>query len=148
MATRNRKNGRFSKTTRRRRSKPKTNLTNIAVSALVANSITQGAFNANLLDFFTGKMDGVYKAGVDGSWRMTLPELLGVSSRQGFGGTYGAGIDFQSALMKNLKDNGVKMAAGVILIPVVAKTATKLIRKPVILPANRMLKSVGLDVKV
>jgi len=100
------------------------------------------------MDFFTGKMDGVYKAGVDGSWRMTLPELLGISSRQGFGGTYGAGIDFQSALMKNLKDNGVKMAAGVILIPVIAKTASKLIRKPVILPANRMLKSVGLDVKL
>jgi hypothetical protein len=27
-------------------------LTNIAVSALVANSITQGAFNLNLKDFF------------------------------------------------------------------------------------------------
>ena len=40
------------------------------------------------------------------------------------------------------------MAVGVILIPVAAKTITKLIRKPVILPANRMLKSVGLDVKV
>ena len=93
-------------------------------------------------------MDGVYKAGSDGSWRMTLPELLGMAGRQGFGGTYGAGIDFQSALMRNLKANWVQMAMGVVLIPVVAKTATKLIRKPVILPANRMLKSVGLDVKV
>ena len=139
--------GRFKKATRRRRSKPKTNLTNIAVSALVANSITQGAFNANLIDFFTGKMDGVYKAGADGSWRMTLPEVLG-SGRDGFGGTYGAGIDFQSALMRNLKANWVQMAMGVVLIPVVAKTATKLIRKPVILPANRMLKSLSLDVKV
>jgi len=50
--------------------------------------------------------------------------------------------------MKNLKDNWFQMTMGVVLIPVVAKTATKLIRKPVILPANRMLKSVGLDVKV
>ena len=99
------------------------------------------------MDFFTGRTDGVYKPGSDGSWRMTLPELLG-AGRQGFGGTYGAGIDFQSALMKNLKDNWMQMAMGVVLIPVVAKTATKLIRKPVILPANRMLKSVGLDVKV
>ena len=40
------------------------------------------------------------------------------------------------------------MAVSVVLIPVAAKTITKLIRKPVILPANRMLKSVGLDVKV
>jgi hypothetical protein len=42
----------------------------------------------------------------------------------------------------------MQMAMGVILIPVAVKTATKLIRKPVILPANRMLKSVGLDVKI
>jgi len=35
-----------------------------------------------------------------------------------------------------------------ILIPIVAKSVVKLIRKPVILPANRMLKSAGLDVKV
>ena len=144
---RNRKNGRFSKSTRRTRRKPKTNLTNIAVSALVANSITQGAFNSNLMDFFTGKTDGVYKAGADGSTRLTLPELLG-SGRIKFGGNYGTGYDLQTVLMKNLKDNWLQMAMGVVLIPVVAKTATKLIRKPVILPANRMLKSVGLDVKV
>ena len=144
---RNRKNGRFSKTTRRRRSKPKTNLTNIAVSALVANSITQGAFNSNLMDFFTGRTNGKYIPGADGSTRLTLPELFGAGPG-GIGGNYSTGYDLQSVLMKNLKDNWLQMAMGVVLIPVVAKTATKLIRKPVILPANRMLKSVGLDVKV
>jgi len=147
MATRNRKNGRFSKTTRRRRSKPKTNITNLAVSALVANSITQGMFKSNLIDFATGRRDGKYVAGADGSTRLTLPELLGVGSVN-FGGNYGSGYDLQSVLMKNFKENWATMAVGVILIPVAAKTITKLIRKPVILPANRMLKSVGLDVKV
>ena len=117
------------------------------MSALVANSITQGMFNANLVDFATGRMDGKYKAGADGSTRLTLPELLGVGSVK-FGGNYGSGYDLQSVLMKNFKENWATTLAGVVLIPVAAKTITKLIRKPVILPANRMLKSVGLDVKV
>jgi len=50
--------------------------------------------------------------------------------------------------MSNFKKNWVMMTVGVVGIPIIVKTATKLIRKPVILPANRMLKSVGLDVKV
>ena len=99
------------------------------------------------MDFFTGRTDGVYKPGADGSTRLTLPELFGAGPG-GIGGNYGSGYDLQSVLMKNLKENWLQMAMGVVLIPVFAKTATKLIRKPVILPANRMLKSVGLDVKV
>jgi len=135
------------KSTRRRRSKPKTNLTNLAVSALVANTITQGMFNSNIVDFVTGRKDGVYRAGSDGSLRLTLPELLGVGSVK-LGGNYGSGYDLQSVLMKNFKENWAMTLGGVVLIPVAARTITKLIRKPVILPANRMLKSVGLDVKV
>jgi hypothetical protein len=50
--------------------------------------------------------------------------------------------------MENIKANWLPLMVGVVGIPVVAKVATKLIRKPIILPANRMLKSVGLDVKV
>jgi hypothetical protein len=123
--------------------KPKTNLTNLAVSALVANSVTTNVFGANLMDFFTGNRDGKYAAGADGTWRLTLPELF-----RSEGGNYAAGWDLQSVVMKNIKDNWIQLGMGVILIPVAAKTVSKLIRKPIILPANRMLKSVGLDVKV
>ena len=77
-----------------------------------------------------------------------MPELLGIGDKVNVGGNYASGWDFQKVLMSNLKKNGFQMAAGVVLIPVVAKSVTKLIRKPVILPANRMLKSVGLDVKL
>ena len=99
------------------------------------------------MDFVTGRTDGVYKPGADGSVRLTLPELFGAGPG-GIGGNYSTGYDLQTVLMKNLKENWLQMAMGVVLIPVIAKTATKLIRKPVILPANRMLKSVGLDVKI
>ena len=144
---RRRKNGRFTKSTRRRRSKPKTNLTNLAVSGLVANSITTGLFNSNIIDFATGRRDGVYRAGSDGSMRLTLPELLGVGGIP-LGGNYSTGYDLQSVLKENFQKNWAQIAMGVIFIPVIAKTATKLIRKPVILPANRMLKSLNLDVKI
>lgn len=132
--------------------KPKTNLTNLAVSALVANSITTGLFKSNLVDFVTGRRDGVYRAGSDGGDRLTLPELIGYGSIKA-GGNYGSNPQtgygsLSETLTTNFKQNWGQIAMGVILIPVAIKTASKLIRKPVILPANRMLKSVGLDVKI
>ena len=146
---RQRKNGRFTKSTRRRTNrKPKTNLTNLAVSALVANSVTTGMFNANLMDFFTGNRDGVWRAGSDGSMRLTLPEILGVGSAP-VGGAYSGNWSLQTVLKRNLQDNWAQIAMGVIGIPIVAGIAMKVIRKPIILPANRMLKSIGLkDVKI
>ncbi len=65
------------------------------------------------------------------------------------GGKYFSyGDTFANTIRSNLEANWVSMVAGVVLIPIVAKSVSKLIRKPVILPANRMLKSAGLDVKV
>ncbi len=125
------------------------NLTNLAVSGLVANSITQGMFNSNLVDFATGRQDGVFKAGADGSMRLTLPELLGLAGRGGVGGTYSSGYNLGMVLEKNLKANWGTIAFGVVAIPIIAKVATKAIRKPVILPANRILKAAGFnDIKM
>jgi hypothetical protein len=143
----NRKSGRYTKSSRRR-SKPKTNLTNLAVSGLVANSITQGLFKSNLIDFFTGRRDGVYRAGSDGGDRLTLPELIGWGSIK-TGGNYGANPQsgygsLTETLETNFKENWGQIAMGVIFIPVAANIIQKVIRKPVILPANRLLKSVGL----
>jgi hypothetical protein len=119
------------------------NLTNLAVSGLVANSITQGMFNSNLIDFATGRTDGAFKAGADGSYRLTIPELLGMG-KGGVGGNYATGLDLQTVLATNFKNNWGQMAMGVILIPIAANVITKVIRKPVILPANRLLKATGL----
>jgi len=99
------------------------------------------------MDFVTGKRDGRYVAGSDGSMRLTLPELFGVGNLKA-GGTYGGDWDLQSVITDNIKKNWVQLGVGIILIPVAANVVSKLIRKPIILPANRMLKSVGLDVKV
>jgi len=104
-------------------------------------------FNTNLVQFATGNT-GNAKFGSDGSYTLSLPELLGVGN-VAFGGNFGTGITLQSALVRNLKENWVSMAVGVIAIPIAAQVITKVIRKPIILPANRMLKSFGIkEVKV
>jgi len=104
-------------------------------------------FNSNLYDFATGQRDGKWVAGADGSSRLTLPELLGVGKGPIGGNFYQTSLS--EVLMKNFKANWTQIAMGVIFIPVAANVITKVIRKPVILPANRMLKSIGLkDVKV
>ena len=107
--------------------------------------------NTNLAEFITGRVDGKYAPGADGSSVITLPELLGMGKGGicgNYSGTVGKYDNLTNSLMSNFKANWVMMSVGVVGIPIVVKTAMKLIRKPVVLPANRMLKSVGLDVKV
>jgi len=161
MAARRNKSGQFtkskprrrtmSKTTQPRRSrrKPAVSAFKVAEQVVVANAITMGLFNSNLKDFMTGQMNGQYKAGADGSFRLTLPELLGIAGRGGLGGTYGSGYNLQSVLTKNIKDNGMQTLGTVVLAPVAFKMARKFLSKPIINPANRILRSVGItEVKV
>jgi hypothetical protein len=143
-----RKNGQFTKRkTTRRRKKQMPNLLNLGVSAVVANSITQGAFNANIVDFFTGRTDGAYKAGMDGTWRITLPEILGIGSAN-VGGNYAKGWDFGRVVTSNLKKSFPMVVGTIILAPMVANVMKKSLAKPVIRPMNRLLKDSGLNVKV
>ena len=124
------------------------NLTNLAVSALVANSVSQNVAGIDLYNFLfagsgfsqainTGHMSG----GGNHKEIVTLRELFS-------GSQVGTGISVSDALMDNLKANWLSLAVGVIGIPIAANVAMKLIRKPIILPANRMLKNVGLEVKI
>ena len=93
----------------------------------------------------TGRTDGVFKAGSDGSYRLTLPELLGLGAG---GSNHAKGYGFQRVVTDNIKKNFVPMMGTIIVAPMVANVVTKVLRKPVILPANRLLKTTGLDVKL
>ena len=107
-------------------------------------------FNTNLVEFLTGRVNGNFRPGADGSSVLTLPELLGAGPG-GIGGNYGSspGYDSLSAVLaSNFKKNGMKMATAIVVIPMVANVAKKVLRKPVLLPANRLLKTTGLDVKL
>ena len=105
-------------------------------------------FNTNLVQFMTGNT-GSANYGSDGSSVLSLPELLGIGDRVAFGGNYGTGRSLQTELVRNFKANWPMMAVGVVGIPIIANVAMKLIRKPIILPANRMIsKYVSKDVKI
>lgn len=123
-------------------------MTNLAVSAAVANSITTGVFGANLFDFVTGQQNGAYRAGIDGNSRITLPELLGIGANVPFGGNFHHTTSLTDELRKNISANMGKLAIGMIGIPIAAKVATKVLRKPIIQPMNKLLGATGLDVKV
>ena len=70
------------------------------------------------------------------------------------GGNFGMSSEWQQrglmeAVEKNLRANGMQMLATVILTPIAFKFGKKLLNKPIILPANRMLKSAGVtEVKI
>lgn len=146
MARRN-QNGRFKKTTRRRSRKKQTNLTNLLVSGMVLNSITSNTMNSNLVEFVTGRVNGSYRPGSDGSTVITLPELLGAGPG-GIGGNYSSGYSLGKVLTDNFKNNWMQLLTGVVIVPVAVRAVSKVIRKPVILPANRMLRSLDLGVKI
>ena len=152
---RNRKNGKFSRQTRRRRTKPKTNLTNLAVSALVANSVSQGVFNLNLKDFFFD--DGANQLNPTRGQQISFKELIsGITGgdagtagvMKGMKGPHAWGTTLGGQLQENIKMNIMPLTVGIVGIPIAAKVISKLLRKPVILPLNRAIKATGLDVKV
>jgi len=108
-------------------------------------------FNTNLVEFMTGRVNGKYLPGRDGSQVLTLPELLGAGPG-GIGGNYSGSAgqydNLTNTLMTNFKKNFVPMAVAVVGIPMFAKVATKVLRKPVLTPANKLLKMTGLEVKL
>jgi hypothetical protein len=106
-----------------------------------------GLFNSNLSDFITGKKDGVYRAGGDGASRLTLPEILGAGSIA-LGGNYGTSktyTDLPTTMKENLTSNGQMMIAQVVGIPVAVRVLKKMLAKPLINPANRMIRRVGIN---
>ena len=150
-------NGRFSRTkTTRRRKKQPIKVSQVAQQYIIANAITRGMAGTNLIPFLTeGWLRPVTPGGNYGSgnsWRFSLAELVqGVAT-----GDYGmssqwANMDnnMMAALKKNLKENGAMMAFTVIGTPILFKFGKKILNKPIILPANRLLRSAGIrEVKV
>jgi hypothetical protein len=117
---------------------------NLAQSYLVANAVIQGITDVPIPTFL-GLDDNYGGDGKNHSWDLTLKELVGKAG-YGVGGTgihssYGGGIP--AVLKRNLKENGAAMAVQVVGIPIAFAVAKKLLAKPVINPANRMLKQIG-----
>jgi len=132
-------------------------LINVAESLVIANVVTEGLFNADLVTFFTGKIPsgnskGYFPSNADNL--ITLPELLGFDqnvnqmnpkatpSYKAFS-SVGAG----AKIKENLKTNGLMMTGQLILIPLGFTAVTKVTKKPRA-SANKLLNYTGIGVKV
>ena len=142
-ARKNRKTGRFQKTTRRRRRKPKVNLLNVAQTVVLSNILTENAFGLNLVDFITSDEKSAY-GGKTSASRITLKEL----ATRGWKKHYGVSENEYQLAWNNIKKNWMGLAGGFIGVPIAFQVGKKLLRKQILNPLNRGLKMTGLDVKV
>jgi len=127
------------------------NLTNLAVSLLVANAVSRNTVGLGAWDFLTAgtslnsrKESGYLQSGDNWKKMITLQEML--AGKQA--GSSSTGAPIGEAIMDNLKENWLPLTASIVGIPAAAKVATKMLRKPILTPLNRVIKSTGLDVKV
>jgi hypothetical protein len=133
---------------RTRSRKPAFNITNAAQSFIIANAVTRGVAGTNLIPFLTegwlrDKTPGSMY-GSDNSWTFSAQELIqGVIT-----GDFAQSSNWQGgvrgAFEKNMKANGAMALTTVIATPILFKLGKNLLSKPIITPANRLLKSVGL----
>jgi len=116
----------------------------------VANAVSNNIMGIGAWDFLTAGTSLNKSTGISGwsqsgdphSKMITLQEIMQ-------GSQSGSGHTINSIVMDNVKANWLPLTVAVVGIPIVAKVATKLLRKSTILPANRMLKNtLGLDVKI
>jgi len=113
----------------------------------VADAVSRGMFSVPLMTFLGLSQN--FPGGTNNSWELTLPELVNVAMG-GSGNISASGFPggVPEVLKRNLKNNGLKMAASAVLIPVGFRLATKLLRKPVITPMNKLIKMAGLGSEV
>ena len=143
------------KTTRRRATKPMLNVLNTAQSLVVANAATKAFFGTDVASFALDGWARPQAAGSDNSWELSAAELVkGMipgGAGFGFGSQYMAGVQkmgmsgIGAAIQRNLQANGGQAVATMILAPIAFRAAKRVLGKPLINPANRLLKQAGLS---
>lgn len=107
--------------------------------------MTKGFFSVSLSDFvgLTKSLDynDMKYAGANNSWEITLPEIGSMLFGAGHGSSNN--MTFNEQVMANLRKNGGKMVASVVVIPLAFKYGRKLLGKNLIRPANRLLAPAG-----
>ena len=146
-ARRNRKNGRFSKTTRRTNRKKAFNVSKAAETFIVSNAALRAFTGSNIPSFFLNRKIGDTWGpnGSNNSWEFTAKELIDLA----MGGKGGMSAQWQElglgkAVRKNMTDYGPNAIATAVLTPILFNVGRRVLRKPLINPANRVLKQVGI----
>jgi len=146
MARRNRRNGRFTKTSRRTSRSKSFNVSKAAETFIVSNAALRAFTGTNIPTFLTGRKigDAFGPNGTNNSWEFTAKELIDLA----MGGGGGMSADWQKrgiaqAVKTNMKEYGGNAVATAILAPLAFNIGRKVLRKPLINPTNRALKAIG-----
>nr|AIF19859.1 hypothetical protein [uncultured marine group II/III euryarchaeote KM3_87_G11] len=135
----------------RRRSKSGFNLINAAETYLLLNAITQGAFRTSPIEFVMSPK-GLNKVGADGTWTVSLPEILKMGTS---GSAYGGvstdtltqvikqNLGLEGNASNNREGKWAMVAGQMIAIPLAFKFGKKLAR-PALTRTRRLLKDAGL----
>ena len=109
--------------------------------------MSKGAFRLPLTTFLG--LNQKFPGGTNSSNEITLRELLDLAVG-GDGNIYPASFPggFTEVMKSNLKANWVQMTTAAIAVPIMFKIGTKLLRKPVVQPMNRLIKMSGLGSEV
>jgi len=109
--------------------------------------MSRGAFRVPLTTFLG--LNSNFPGGTNSSNEITLRELLDLAVG-GDGNIHPQSFPggFMEVMKSNLKANGLQMAISAITIPIAFKIGTKVLRKPIITPMNRMIKMAGLGSEV
>jgi hypothetical protein len=134
---------------RSRSRKPAFNITNAAQSFIIANAVTKGVAGTNLIPFLTEGWLREKTAGNMGgsgnSWTFSAQELIQGAITGDFSmSSQWQNVGLRGAFEKNIKENGAMALTTVIATPLLFMLGKKVLSKPIIAPANRLLKSVGL----
>lgn len=109
--------------------------------------MTNWLFDTNLGTFLTGKniMGGFGANGDNNSWEITVPELFSLATGgSGNISTKGFPNGLTDVLKRNLSNNTVRQGAIILGAPLAFRFAKQMLRKPVINPANKIIKQVGI----
>lgn len=126
---------------KRTRQKKTFNLSNGAQGLIIAGAFTQAAFNNSLAGFF---MD----SDTAGSFNLNMREVFSGLTGGSAHGIRGGQSTVADVVATNLKANWMQLVGVSIITPVVFKVTRGLLAKSVINPANRVLKSVNVPVRM
>ena len=149
MATRRNKSGKFSKTRRRRKSKPKFDILGAGQSIVLANAVTQGMFGMPITPFLTEGWGQPNYSHNGLTTSISLPDMFERLIPGGSSGMVSTKFpNITDSIKSNLQRGGGTMALQLIAVPIIFSVAKSVLRKPILLPANRMLKSAGVKAKL
>jgi len=114
---------------------------------IIANALSQGAFRVPLTTFLG--LNNTFPGGTNSSNEVTLKELLDLAIG-GTGNIHPTSFPdgFRGVMKSNLKANWLQMAMTAVAVPIAFRVGTKLLRKPIINPMNKMIKMAGLSSEV